>query len=237
LHAGASDSNSDGRRWIAGVQGGHALSRQWRLTDTQALSLSLSQSAGILQESRADEPTRSLAHGLGLYWQSYGDGSTQRHASLSLTDSRTIAEEDGSYQFASLSLNQRTAISRFTSWSADLSLQASRNEATEIDAFTGARLTEGGGWQTYYSGGAALEQQRLFGVPRLRHTLQLTFNSQQVERREFGDIQATRKRVSAALESRVDYAVGRLALRFIGRLARVEGQTQAFLMARAQRSF
>ena len=119
-------------------------------------------------------------------------------------------------------------------WSA---LQAARNEATEIDAFTGARLNQASGWQTYYSGGAALEQQRLFGVPRLRHTLSLTFNSQQVERREFGDINATRRRVGAALESRIDYAVGRLALRFIGRVARIEDQTVVFLMARAQRSF
>jgi hypothetical protein len=219
------------------VQGGHTLARQWRLSDTQALSLSLSQTAAVLEESRAAELARSLAHSVALYWQALGDGDSQRYASLTLSDTRTRAADDGSYQFASLGLNQRSAITRYTSWSANIALQATRNESTEIDAFSGALLTRGSGWQTYYSGGASLEQQRLFGVPRLRHTLQLTFNSQQLERREFGDIEASRQRVSAALESRIDYAVGKLSLRFVGRLARIENQTQALLMARAQRTF
>jgi Autotransporter beta-domain len=228
LTLGVAHSDSDGRRWLAGVQGGHTLARQWRLSDTQALSL---------EESRAAELARSLAHSVALYWQALGDGDSQRYASLTLSDTRTRAADDGSYQFASLGLNQRSAITRYTSWSANIALQATRNESTEIDTFSGALLTRASGWQTYYSGGASLEQQRLFGVPRLRHTLQLTFNSQQLERREFGDIDASRQRVSAALESRIDYAVGKLSLRFVGRLARIENQTQALLMARAQRTF
>jgi hypothetical protein len=174
---------------------------------------------------------------VALYWQALGDGDSQRYASLTVSDTRTRAADDGSYQFVSLGLNQRSALSRYSSWSANVALQSTRNESTEIDPFSGALLTRGNGWQTYYSGGASLEQQRLFGVPRLRHTLQLTFNSQQLERRQFGDIEASRRRVSAALESRLDYAVGQLALRFVARVARVENQTQALLMARAQRNF
>ena len=238
LNGGLSRGGEANHRQLVGVQGTHSLSRDWQVGDGQSLALNLSQSAAVLQESLTPTATRALAHSLGLFWQAVGaDGASQRFAGLSLSDSRSRALGDGRFQLVNLQLSQRTQLSRQTSWSANLTLQATRNQATEVDAFTGERRTEGGGWQHFYSGGASLEQQRLFGVPRLRHTLQLSLNSQQIERRAAGDIDAPRERITESIESRIDYSVGRLELRLSARHARVDGRAVTALLARAQRRF
>jgi hypothetical protein len=225
------------QRRLVGLQGTHSLSRDWTVSEQQQVSLTLSQSAAELRESLSPEPARALAHSLGLFWQSTGDGSSQRYANLSISDARTRAVGEGSFQLVNLQLNQRAQYSRDTSWSINLTLQATRNESTEIDAFTGLRRPQGTGWQHFYSGGGSLEQQRLFGVPRLRHTLQLNLNSQQIERRALGDIDAPRERITSSLESRVDYMIGRLELRLLARLARVDDSSVATVVARLLRRF
>lgn len=237
FNAGAARVDAVQSRWLAGVQGSHALARSWQLGATESLGVTLTQSAAVLHESQNAELVRALAHSAALYWQSIHNGTSQRFASLSVQDSRTRAVGDGSYQFVNLQLSQRVQLSRYTSWSANVTLQASRNDSTEIDAFSGDLLTQHTGWQPFYSGSISLEQQRLFEVPRLRHTLQLTVNSQQLERRRLGDIDAPRQRISASLESRIDYSIGRLAVRFTARAAQVENRVVALLALRAVRSF
>jgi hypothetical protein len=191
----------------------------------------------VLKESLIPEPAKALSHSLGLFWQSVADGSNQRYASLSASDTRTRALGDGNFQFVNLQLSQRSQATRYNSWSVNLTLQASRNESTEVDVFSGLRRTQAPGWQRFYSGGASLEQQRLFGVPRLRHTLQLNLNSQQIERRVLGDIDAPRERITQSLESRTEYAIGRLDLRLIARVAKVDDRAVATVVARLQRRF
>ena len=93
------------------------------------------------------------------------------------------------------------------------------------------------GWRHFYSGSISYEQQRFLQVPRLRYTLLLAANSQQIERRAAGDIDAPREHVSGSIENRVDYAIGRLQARLSARAARVDGRTVAILQARLQRSF
>ena len=74
-------------------------------------------------------------------------------------------------------------------------------------------------------------------MPRLRHTVLLGVNSQQLERRALGDIDAPRERISQSLESRLDFAIGRLETRLSARVADVDGHRVAALQARAQRRF
>lgn len=234
---GLTQGSEAAQRQVLGLQGAHSLSRDWAVGEGQSLALNLSQSAAVLKESATPTLARALAHNLGLFWQAAGEGGQQRFASLSLSDSRSRAAGDGRFQLVNLQLSQRTQVSRQTGWSVNLTLQATRNEATEIDAFTGEPRLQASGWQHFYSGGASLEQQRLFGIPRLRHTLQFSINSQQIERRSAGDIDAPRERITQSLESRVDYAIGRLDLRFSARHAMVDGRAVATVNARLQRRF
>ncbi|OYU85621.1 MAG: hypothetical protein CFE45_25615, partial [Burkholderiales bacterium PBB5] len=237
VNAALFEGSDTGTRRLAGAQASHGLTRDWAVGEGQQVALSLSQSLGALQESQAPRLAIATSHSLGLFWQATGETGGQRFASLSVSDSRSRATSDGLFQLVNLQLSQRTQLSRQSGWSVNLTAQASRSEASSIDVFTGERRQQGQGWQHFYSGGASLDQQRVFGVPRLRHTLQLTFNSQQLERRALGDIDAPRERISQSLESRLDYSIGRLELRTAIRQARVDGRAVSSFIARLQRRF
>ena len=237
LSLGLSDDNLLGRAWQAGVVAGHGISRYVNLGESRSLAFNLSQSLGTLRDSRRAMDARAISHSVGLSWQASDEAGGQSFASLSLTDSRTRADIEGNYQFASLQLNRRSFVSRTTSWSASASVQAARNQSTEVDAFTGATFNRSPGWNLYYTGGGGLEQHRIFGVPGLRHSLNLMFSSQQIERRQFGDVDASREHVTASLESRLDYTVGRLGLRASLRSARVGDRRVDLILLRVQRHF
>ena len=121
--------------------------------------------------------------------------------------------------------------------SANLTAQATRNEASEVDVFTGQLRERGNGWQRYTQGTLSYENQRAFGVPRLRHSVLLGVSSQPLESRDLGDTDEPRERISEPLETRLDYAIGRLDTRLSARAARVDGRWMVALQARAQRRF
>jgi hypothetical protein len=128
-------------------------------------------------------------------------------------------------------------LTRHSHWAANLTLQAARSQSSEVDVFTGERRDFGQGWQRFYNGSVSFEEQRAFGVPRLRASVLLVVTSQPLERRALGDIDAPRERISESLEARLDHAIGRLETRFSTRVARVEGRVVTALQARAQRRF
>ena len=234
---GLSDTPDGERRQLIGAQGSHGLSRNWILGSAQSLSINLSQSLGVLRESPSGLTSRGWSHGLGLFWQSSGEGASQSFAGLSLSDSRTQAQGDGHFQLVNLQVSRRTQLTRHDSWSASLTLQATRSDAELLDPFTGTLRLQSDGWQRFYSGALTFESQRVFGIPRLRFTGLATVNSQQIERRSAGDIDAPLERITESLEARLDYSIGRLDTRLSARLARIDGNTVAALTARAQRRF
>lgn len=232
----AVDSSLDGQRHNVGVQASHGLTRLWSPAAGHSVSLMLSQSGGWLQEQPGHRRSQGLAHSGGLYWQG-GDDASQSFASLSLSDTRTQGELRGRYQFINLQVSRRSQLSRYQSWSANLTLQGVRSDAEQIDPFTGERRMASDGWQRYSSGSLTFESQRVFGVPRLRFTALASVNSQQFERRANGDLDAPLERVTQSLETRLDWTVGRLDTRLSARAAKVDGRTVAVIAARAVRRF
>ena len=236
-NASLTRSSNEDRRNSLGLQAAHSLSRNILFGESDSLTLSLTQSAAALRESRSEALTTGLAHSASVFWQSWGDSTTQTLAGLTLSDSITRGEERGRFQLVNLQLSRRTQLSRNSSWSANLTLQASRNESSEIDPFSGDRRTLAPGWQQFHSGSINYENQRVFGVPRLRFSLLLSANSQQLERRAIGDLDAPLERVSRSLEGRLDYSIGRLDARLAARFADVDGKSVGTLQARVQRRF
>jgi hypothetical protein len=224
-------------RKTAGVQASHGVSRDWPLGETSSLSFGLTQSGAVLKENQAAELTRALAHGASLSWQALSSEGSQSYGGLSYTDSRTLGSTQGRFELVNLQLSQRTQLSRFSNWSINLTLQGSNNRSSDIDAFSGQRRDVAMGWQRFYAGTLSYEHQRAFGVPRLRHAVLLGVNSQPLERRALGDIDAPRERITESLETRLDYTVGRLDTRMSLRAARVDGRLVVALQARAQRRF
>jgi hypothetical protein len=220
-----------------GLQLSHTATRELALSEHQMLVLGLSQSVAALRESGDAPLARALSHGASLSWHAVDDTGSQGFGGLSYNDSLTRGASRGRFQLVNLQLSQRAQLGRFSSWSANFTAQATRNRASEIDVFSGQQRELGEGWQRFYSGTVSLENQRTFGVPRLYHSLLLGANSQALERRALGDIDAQRERVTASLESRLDYAIGRLDTRLSARAARVDGRRVAGVQARVQRRF
>lgn len=227
------------RRETAGAQGAHGVSREVSLDDAGLLSLSLTQSAATLHESGQPQATRSLAHGAGLGWQWQPADAQQLFGGLTLSEARNRGADRGRFRLVNLQFSHRWALGRYAYWAANFTFQATRNDSTALDAFSGQRResTDSGHWQRMTTGALSYEDQRAFGVPRLRHSVQLSLASQPLERRALGDIDAPRERVSQSLESRLDYPIGRLDARLAVRVARVEGRSVAGVQARLQRRF
>lgn len=236
-NASLTRSSNEERRNSLGLQAAHSLSRNILFGDSDSLTLSLTQSAAGLRESRSAELTTGLAHSASVFWQSWGSSTSQTLAGLTLSDSITQGNERGRFQLVNLQLSRRTQLSRSSSWSANLTLQASRNESSELDPFSGDRRTLAPGWQQFHSGSINYENQRVFGVPRLRFSLLLSANSQQLERRASGDLEAALERISRSLEGRLDYSIGRLDARLAARHAELDGKSVSSLQARVQRRF
>lgn len=233
----ANRSSEAGERYSLGAQAVHGLSRSYALGETDSLSVNLTQSLGVLRETQTAEVARALAHSASVFWQGTGEGLSQTYVGLSASDSRTWAQETGRFQLVNAQVTRRTQLTRHSSWSGNLTWQSTRSDTTQLDAFTGELRLSSPGWQRFYSGTLSYENQRFFDVPRLRYTVLLAVNSQQLESRAAGDIDAPRERISESLENRIDYSIGRLEARLTARLARVEGRSVASLFARVQRRY
>ena len=136
-----------------------------------------------------------------------------------------------------LQLTRQASVTRYRNWSASLTAQMSRSSSDLFDAFSGELRREDTGWQRYYSGGVSYTDQRFMDIPRLRLTATLSANSQQLERRSRGDLNAPLEQVSESAEARLDYRIGLLDTQFSARILRVEGRVISSIAARAQRRF
>ena len=219
------------------MQLNHGFTRELALSPQSLLSLGLTQGVAVLDEAGVPERLRAVSHGASLGWRHQADDGGQGLASLSWNESRTLGQRAGRFELVNLQLSQRLPLTRYASWSASLTAQASRNRASDVDAFSGERRELSQGWQSYYSGSASYEHLRAFGVPRLRLSLLLGVQSQPLALRAAGDIEAEADRVTHSLEARLDWTVGRLDARLLARAARVEGRDVVAIQARAQRRF
>ncbi|MBL8343219.1 MAG: hypothetical protein JNL30_17265 [Rubrivivax sp.] len=237
LSGGVAHDSSRGDRKTAGAQFSQALTREVALAPTSLVSFGLTQGLATLRESGSARAANAVAHGASVGWQRAEPDGAQSFGALSYSEARTLGTNTGRFEIVNLQWNQRTQLTRHASWSVHLTAQASRNESSEVDAFSGERREQQGGWQPYYSAGASLEHQRAFDIPRLRATVLFSAQSQPLVRRAAGDLDAERDRFNASLEGRLDWSIGRLEARLAARVARVEDRTVAALQARAQRRF
>jgi hypothetical protein len=247
VNAGLASDTLGVQRQTLGAQAAHGLSRDWRLGDSATVSVAVTQGGAVLRESGLSGANEALAHGASVSWQQLDASGGQTYGGLSYSDSHSRGTADpatpgaerprGRFQLLNLQFSQRWQLSRYAQSSAHFTLQGVRNESSELDVFTGVRRLIGPGWQRFYTGALNYEHQAAFGVPRLRHSVLLGVSSQPLEQRALGDIDAPRERISESLETRLDYAIGRLDTRLSLRVARVEGRVVAGVQARAQRRF
>lgn len=236
---GVSQGSRDGSRQTLSAQAAHSISRPIPMGENDNLSLSFSQSLGASNDSQQDTWTRQMVHASSLSWQGYGGDASQSYASLSVSDSRSVGSSRSSFQLANLQVSRRTQLSRDASWSGNLTMQASRNQdSTQAAATpTASMAIDTQADQRFYSGSLTYESRRVFGVPQLRFTAVLSLNSQQLESRTLGDIDAPRELITQSLEGRFDYAIGRLNTQLTSRWIEADGRRVASVFVRVQRQF
>ncbi|MEY4751601.1 MAG: hypothetical protein RIQ60_3815 [Pseudomonadota bacterium] len=230
-----------GMRRTLGLQLEHGVSRSLPLDGGRgSLAWTLTQGLGALRASPSADDARALAHGASVYWQSSpasAMGALQSYAALSLSDARAWAPQASRFQLVNLQFSQRQQLARHASWNGDLTLQASRTDVSQLDAFTGESRSASVSWQRYGNGTLSYENQRFMDVARLRYSALLGLHTEQLERRSLGDVNAQRERVSQSIENRLDYSIGRLDARLALRHARVDGRDVTALQARLQRRY
>jgi hypothetical protein len=224
-------------RKLAGAQASHGLAREYMFGSEQQLTLGFTHSVAVLHESGVSPSATANAFGANLSWQRVTAQGSQTTGGISYSDSHTRAISKGRFQLINLQLSQRNQLSRHSLWAANVTVQGSRNESSEVDAFTAQLRDLTPGWQRFYSGTLSYEHGRAFDVPGLRYSLLVGANSQMLEKRSLGDIDASRERISESIESRLDYNIGRLETRLSARAARVDGRSVAAVQARVQRRF
>jgi hypothetical protein len=236
--ASGTQGTADGSRHTESGQVGHTLARSWLGEEHGQLSLNVMQALGVTFDSALPDITRTLTNSVSLFRQFANGGMTQSYAGLSLSDARSQGAVDSVFQIANLQYTQRKQLSRNSSWSGNVTAQATRIRVAQSSLVgPGPFARTDSGWRTYYSAGISYEAFHAFGVPRLRFVALANANSQQLERRADGDLDAPRERINHLLEARLEYAIGRLETRLVARSSQVDDRRIDSVFFRIQRRF
>ena len=143
-------------------------------------------------------------------------------------DSRTSGQHENQFQMINFQASGQAQFSRNSSAAANLTVQGVRQS-------TGS--TPSAGFSFSSSGNLSYYHLRAFDVPRLRYTALYSINESQVKTRLQGDVNAPRERVNQSFEQRLDYNLGRVAMRLSMRVAEIEGRRDALIFFRMSREF
>jgi hypothetical protein len=154
--------------------------------------------------------------------------ATSAYVSLLGTDSRTSGANANQFQMVNFQVSGQVQLSQVSYAAANLTVQGVR-QSTPNTASAGTPVNS--------SGNLSYFKQHAFGVPRLRYSALYGINESQFKSRLQGDFTAPRERVNKSFEQRMDYSLGRVALRLSMRFARVEGRPDALIFFRMNREF
>ena len=155
---------------------------------------------------------------------------------LTASETRTTGDGEQRFQLVNLQASGQLPFSRWSSASASLTVQATRQSASL--AFPAAtNSATAGGFIINAGGTLSYQHARVFDVPRLRYYALLNLNQNQGLTRLEGDINAPIERVNWAFEQRLDYNIGRLGMQLSMRVAEVEGKVNGMVFLRLMREF
>jgi hypothetical protein len=226
----------------AGGELGYNLGRALYQGQSSSLRLNWTQSGGYLWDTDGFSRTR-LRSNVSLGWN-HRMGLTASMIRLSFQDNRTWAQDDdqvgiGSensvFQLANLQASINRSLSRSSSVSGNLTVQATRDESPEIFGLT----QEGEGeWVPTATADITYLNNRLFGVPRLnfRSTLRFVSNSY-LPLLDSPDTRSRFNRDDRQWENRIEYYIGRLQVRGTARLTDSNGLWRTFFLVEVRRLF
>lgn len=234
LSGGASaNTGGDADRQAIFAQASHQVTRDFAPFDRSALGLTFGQGLGGLASTR-DENAVTVSHNVQATWTTSGGPAAQTYASLGFADARSFGTPRSLFQLANLQVNRQAPIDALSHWSANLTVQGSRQSGGPSLATTTGYDT---GFNVTTSGGLSYQHRRVFGVPRLRFIASYTAGQSQMQSRAEGDTQASPRVVTDALDARLEYRIGKLEARLTVRSAQVDGRRNTGIYMRATRYF
>ena len=157
----------------------------------------------------------------------------------SLSDTRTYAggtradEVAGEFQLANLQASLDQRLTTTSTFSGNLTIQATRDAA---DNPVASMNTRNGEWVPTASIDLTYYNTRMFDVPRLtfRSTLRLISDSYLPL---FDEPDRINGREDMRWDNRLEYTIGRMQIRATGRLSELRGEKQTFLLLQVRRMF
>ena len=180
----------------------------------------------------SERSVQTLIHSAGLSWSRF-DWSASTFARLSANDARTFGgggrfgDEESEFQIINFQLSREQQITRDSTWSGNLTVQATRQDSA------GGAAPE---WRPIASADLTYRHRSLFGVPRLHFRSTLRFLSDAYVPLLQDPVEPN-DRNNKEWENRLEYSIGRLDLELIGKLSDIGDRDRALVLFRLTRRF
>jgi hypothetical protein len=221
------------------LQLGHGLSRSLLLDAGSSLSMAVSQSLSSSFRT-GGPPVQRITHSGTVSWSLAGnEGST--YVSAGVSDARSLGDARDSFQLINLQASSNLPTGRFSSWRGSLTIQSIRQSAPVVfgspfnpvivDTSQTVNLPQTG-FVTTSTGAITYQNQRLFGIPRLRLVSDVRLNSQALLPVLSGPLD----KESASWDNSFAYGIGRTQLRMNTRMAKTNNKVNKSIMFTAMRT-
>jgi len=220
-----------------GAQAGYNVQKNMLPGRASALLFNASQSAALVSESDDFNSQRLLSR-LSLTWRNR-DALISKMVRASLSDTRTYAsgsradEVAGEFQLANLQASLDQRLTTTSTFSGNLTIQATRDAA---DNPVASMNSQNGEWEPTASIDLTYYDNRLFDVPRLTFRSTLRFISDSYLPL-FDEPDRINGREDMRWDNRLEYTIGRMQIRAIGRLSELQGEQQTFFLLQVRRMF
>jgi hypothetical protein len=122
---------------------------------------------------------------------------------------------------------------RYTSWTGSLTIQAVRQSNAAALVGSNNEVQASSNFTTTSSGSISYQNQRAFGVPRLRFVSDIRLNSQAL----LPLLSGPEEQATSSWDNSLDYAIGRTQLKLSTRLSNSAGKTNKSILFTAARVF
>lgn len=232
---GGNQTGGENGKQYLGARVGHRANRNIALGEGSALFFNASQSYSMIYDTLLST-SQTLVHNAGASWsRRLGEAGTGL-LSLNGSDSRTTGYAAQHFQLINLQANGQIQLNRWSSASANMTIQATRQSAA-TPYLTSTPATSADRFNISTAGSLGYQHMRVFDVARLRYYGLLNLNHYQNRTRFEGDINAPIERVNWSFEQRLDYNIGRLEARLSMQVAEIEGRTNSLIFLRVLRHF
>ena len=231
------NTDEEGAVTGGGADIGYNLGRSLPLGKQSSLRLDFRQSVSTVADTD-DFSAHTLLNNFSAAW-GRNAGATSSMVRLTASDSRTWASGDdlgsveGNFQIVNFQASLDHRLSSSSALLGNMTMQATRNDKP---AREGIIDESDGEWTPTATVDMTYFHRNLFGVPRLTFRSTARFISDSY----FPVLDETRTsadRDDKRWENRLEYTIGRLQLRGIARVSRIQDLDQAFLLFQVRRMF